>query len=245
MHRFVQATAGAVTAVAMIAFPLARRASPARRAISDVVVTGLAVATTAATAARWGPARTAVAAAATASGTGLVERVGTATGVPFGRYHYTGRLRPSVAGVPVVVSTAWWAMAVPARETAHAALGRHSNGVTRIGVGAAALTAWDLFLDPQMTAEGFWRWPGGGRYRGIPVGNFAGWFLTASAVMGILELALPTTEPEPSLVAEYAVMGVMETVGFGAFFGDRVVALVGGTAMVPLAAAAIRRLTRG
>ena len=32
-------------------------------------------------------------------------------------------------------------------------------------------------------------------------------------------------------------MGVMETVGFAAFFGDRLVAAVGGTAMLPLAAA--------
>ena len=240
----MQAIAGGVTAAAMVAFPLARRGSARRRAISNVVVSGLAVTTTAATAARWGAPRTAVAAAAVASGTGLVERVGTATGVPFGRYHYTGRLRPVVAGVPAVVPMAWWAMAVPARETARAVLGNHSTATARIVVGAAALTAWDLFLDPQMTAEGFWRWRGGGGYRGIPLINFAGWFVTGLAVMGLLELVLPATEPDPTLVAEYAVMGVMETVGFGAFFGDRLVALVGGTAMVPLAARAVWRVTR-
>ena len=197
MLRRVQAIAGGVTAAAMVAFPLARRGSARRRAISNVVVSGLAVTTTAATAARWGAPRTAVAAAAVASGTGLVERVGTATGVPFGRYHYTGRLRPVVAGVPAVVPMAWWAMAVPARETAHAALGRHSSVASRIVVGAAALTAWDLFLDPQMTAEGFWRWRGGGGYRGIPLINFAGWFVTGLGVMAVLELVLPATEPTP------------------------------------------------
>ena len=175
----------------------------------------------------------------TAAGTGLVERIGTSTGVPFGRYRYTGRLRPVVAGVPAVVPMAWWAMAVPARETAHAALGRRSTAATRIVAGAAALTAWDLFLDPQMTAEGFWRWPGGGGYRGIPLINFAGWFVTGLAVMGLLELVLPAAAPDPVLVAEYAAMGAMETVGFGAFFGDRVVALVGGAAMLPLAARAV------
>ena len=40
MRRVVQATAGGLTAAAMIAFPLARRGSAARRAISDVVVAG-------------------------------------------------------------------------------------------------------------------------------------------------------------------------------------------------------------
>ncbi len=53
----------------------------------------------------------------------MVERVGTTTGWPFGRYTYTGRLRPAVAGVPIVVPAAWWAMALPAREVAHAVLG--------------------------------------------------------------------------------------------------------------------------
>jgi putative membrane protein len=245
MRRVVQATAGGLTAAAMIAFPLARRGSVARRVISDVVVTGLAAATTAAATTRWGPARTAVAALVTASGTGLVERVGTSTGVPFGRYLYSGRLRPVLGGVPAIVPAAWWAMAVPARETAHAALGRRSCAATRIVVGAAALTAWDLFLDPQMTAEGFWCWATGGRYRGIPLANFAGWFLTGLAVMGVLELALPVTERDPVLVAEYAVMGLMETVGFGAFFGDRLVALIGGLGMLPIAATAVARVARG
>ena len=38
---------------------------------------------------------------------------------------------------------------------------------------------------------------------------------------------------------------VMETVGFAAFFGDRVVAAVGGAAMLPLAAAGVAGIARG
>ena len=34
-------------------------------------------------------------------------------------------------------------------------------------------------------------------------------------------------------------MAVMETVGFAAFFGDRLVAVVGGAAMLPIAAGAV------
>jgi hypothetical protein len=37
-------------------------------------------------------------------------------------------------------------------------------------------------------------------------------------------------------------MATMETVGFAAFFRDRVVAAVGGAAMLPVAAAAVRRV---
>jgi uncharacterized membrane protein len=240
----------AVTAVAMIATPLARRGGPTRRALASVVVTGLCATTGAATNRLWGPRRTAGALGAIAVGTGLVERIGTATGVPFGGYAYTGRLRPHIGGVPVIVPLAWFAMAVPAREAAHAALADHSTPARRIIGGAAALTAWDLFLDPQMVGEGYWGWQRRGRYRGIPASNFLGWFLTALGVMAVLEMALPVGDrqaadgasPDAVLVGEYATMAVMETLGFAAFFKDRVVAAVGGTAMLPIAAAAVRGL---
>ena len=42
----------------------------------------------------------------------------------------------------------------------------------RVALAAGALTAWDVFLDPRMAREGYWSWPGGGRYEGIPASNF-------------------------------------------------------------------------
>ena len=238
--RLGEAIPAAITLAGMIATPLARRGGPVRRALSTVVVSGLFATTSAAAARRWGAPRTAIAAATTA-----VEHVGTATGRPFGAYGYTGALRPQVAGVPAIVPLAWFAMAVPARESAHAALAHHSTPARRIALGAVALTAWDLFLDPQMVGEGYWRWVRAGRYRGIPVTNYLGWLATSAAVMAALEVALPPDgEADRALVAEYGVMAGMETLGFAAFFRDRVVAVVGGAAMMPIAAAAARSLWR-
>ncbi len=57
--------------------------------------------------------------------------------------------------------------------------------------------------------------------------------------MAVLEVAVPPRRPDPVLVGEYAAMGVMETLGFAAFFRDRVVALVGGVGMLPLAVAGV------
>ena len=232
------AVAGCALA-AMIATPLARRGGSARAVLASAVVAGVATTTTLGAATRWGGRRAATAAGIVGVTTAWVERVGSTTGRPFGRYRYTGRLRPSVAGVPVVVPMAWWAMSLPARETAHAALRRRSSAPARVVAGAAALTAWDLFLDPQMTTEGYWRWTRRGRYRGIPLSNYAGWLLVGTAVMATLEAVLPPAAPDGSLVAEYAVMGVMESLGFLAFFRDPLVAAVGAAAMLPFAVAAV------
>jgi uncharacterized membrane protein len=118
--------------------------------LAPVVVAGLAGSTMAAAARRWGLPRAAAAGLTTGVGTAMVEHMGTTYGVPFGRYSYTGTLRPAARGVPAVVPLAWLAMAVPARETAHAALGPRSTRWRRVVAGSLCLTAWDLFLDPQM-----------------------------------------------------------------------------------------------
>jgi uncharacterized membrane protein len=237
----VGAAGFAIAAAATVASPLLRRGR--RRLASSAVVSGLAVTTGAAAVRRWGRPRALVAAATIAVATTAVERLGTTTGRPFGRYRYSGSLRPTLAGVPALVPLAWFAMSLPAREVAHSVLGRRSNPLRRIALGAVALTAWDLFLDPQMTAEGYWRWERPGRYRGIPLTNYAGWLATSLGLMAAMEvLTPPRGEGDRVLVGLYAWMAVMETVGFAAFFDDRLVAAVGGGAMVPLTAAAARRV---
>jgi uncharacterized membrane protein len=236
----------------MVATPLLPRGGTARRVLSTVVVVGSFATTTANAARRWGGPRAGAAATVTVVATTAVERVGTRTGLPFGRYSYTGALRPQVTGVPAIVPLAWFAMGLPAREAAHAALGSRSRPVPRVVLGAAALTAWDLFLDPQMVGEGYWVWVRRGLYRGIPLGNFAGWFVTSLGVMAALEVLLPpatyvdgSADADGALVGEYTFMGVMETIGFARFFRDPLVAAVGGLAMLPVAAAAIVGSVRG
>lgn len=260
----VRNAVGAVTLVAMVATPFGGR--PTRRKLAGLVVGGMATTTVATAAERWGVARATAAAGAVTAITGLVEGVGVRTGIPFGRYRYTGVLRPEIGGVPLLVPLAWFAMAVPARDTALATLDERAsrasrpapaNRWARIVAGAAALTAWDLFLDPQMVGEGYWAWARRGRYRGIPLTNYAGWFATGLAVMAVLEAILPvriddrgdgTDEVSSDLVVEYATMAVMETIAFAVFFRDRRVAAAGGAAMLPFAVAGlghIARRTRG
>ncbi len=91
-------------------------------------------------------------------------------------------------------------------------------------------------------------------YRGIPLSNYLGWFVTGLGVMAMLEALLPvgpddsaagTHAADPHLVGTYAYMATMETVGFARYFRDPLVAVVGGAAMIPLAATAVvRRLAQ-
>jgi putative membrane protein len=251
----IASAASVVTVAGMIATPLLPQGGRGRRILSSVVVAGMWATTAANAARRWGPTRTAAASATVGVTTGVVERVGTRTGRPFGRYGYTDALRPQIAHVPVIVPMAWFAMGLPSREAAHAALGRHSTAPRRIVAGSFAMTAWDLFLDPQMVGEGYWRWERVGRYRSIPASNFVGWFLTGLGIMALLEALLPigATSDETldtidsadvRLVSEYGYMSVMQTLGFARFFRDPLVAVVGGSAMLPVAITATTRLAK-
>ena len=224
----------------MIATPLRPRGR--RSLLASVVVTGLAATTFVAASRRWGTKRAVVAFGTIAISTLGIERLGAQTGKLFGEYHYSPILKPQIAGVPAIVPLAWFAMAVPARETAVAVDRRW-----RIPLGAALLTAWDLFLDPQMVGEGYWTWTRAGRYRGIPLSNYLGWLVTSLGVMTMLEATLPAGDTaDMALVGEYSWMAVMQTLGFAAFFNDPMVAAVGGSAMLPPAILALRKvLTRG
>jgi putative membrane protein len=248
----------AVTAAAMVATPLLAQRGSGRRVMSTVVVSGLFATTVERAIGRWGPLRAGLAAGSVAATTAAVERVGVRTGRLFGRYHYSNALQPQIGGVPVIVPMAWFAMAVPAREVAAAVLGERATPWSRSVLGAAALVAWDAFLDPQMTAEGYWEWEQHGAYRGIPLHNYLGWFVTGLGVMALVEVLIPVRRrlppgfintgaagADPVMVGQYSFMAVMETIGFAAFFKDRLVAVVGGAAMLPISGVAAVRLIRG
>ncbi len=114
------------------------------------------------------------------------ELVGVATGRPFGHYAYSGKLGPRVGGVPVAAAAAWAMMARPSWTVAGQIARRRP---ARVALAAGALTAWDVFLDPRMVREGYWTWPQGGRYEGVPASNYAGWLVTSAGVFALWALA--------------------------------------------------------
>lgn len=164
-----------------IAYPLVTGAGRDRVTVAIVVVFALASLSHAAV--RRGP-RFAVLLAVVAGGVGMgAELVGVATGWPFGGYGYTGMLGWQVGGVPLIIPLAWTMMAYPALVVARHITRRPALGVP---LAAWALTAWDLFLDPQMVADGQWAWAADGAYLGIPLSNYAGWLATSAVIVAVL-----------------------------------------------------------
>ena len=174
---------------AQIGYPLS--VGTTRDGVSIAVVVLLTGACAVHAAATRGPRWAAGLLVITAGGGLLVEAIGTATSLPFGTYTYaTGRLGPSLAGVPLLVGLAWTAGAYPAWCAAE----RVADGrrLPRMLLAATGLAGWDLYLDPQMVADGRWTWaPGFTSLPGlpeIPLSNYLGWALTAVAMAGALHL---------------------------------------------------------
>lgn len=126
-----------------------------------------------------------------------MEYLGSAYGLIFGHYDYTDNLGPKVLGkVPVIIPAAWFMMLYPAWSVADLLVTRRRDArgettaqhpiwpVARIFIAALAMTAWDLSLDPRMVADGNWVWRDGGAYFGVPLSNYAGWFITSALVYG-------------------------------------------------------------
>jgi putative membrane protein len=182
----------------------------------------------------WGGGQTLLTAGAVCLLAWSAEWLGSSTGFPFGGYDYTPVLQPQVLGVPLLIPLAWLMMLPPgwalgwllARHTAHSHYLSEGGGLgwrvrfAWAGASALAFSAWDLFLDPQMVAWGFWVWDAPGGYFGIPWVNYAGWLL----VSGLVTLAVsawvnPLRLPLGPLVAVYVITWLLQSIGQVFFWG--------------------------
>lgn len=153
----------------------------------------------------------------------LVERVGSTTGIPFGAYHYTEALAPLLGGVPLIIPVAWLMM-LPAAWGVAAAITGAQSGWRFVAVSAAAFTAWDFFLDPQMVHWGYWVWHEPGGYFGIPWVNFSGWLLASALITWLVR---PKPLPQAPLIAIYTITWLLQSVGQALFWNMPGPALVG------------------
>jgi len=191
----------------------------------------------------WGLRRTIITFVAVAIMTWLAEFIGSSTGLPFGDYSYTDILQPQFGHVPLIIPIAWFMMLpsswVVAQTTTQfdgkRTITQHLIFAT---ISALALTAWDLFLDPQMVSWNFWLWDHPVGYFGIPWINYFGWFITAFIVTMVIR---PSRLPASPLLIVYGVVWFLQSFGQFFFWDQQGPAIVGCIVMGFFLIVAIRR----
>ena len=120
-----------------------------------------------------------------------IETTGVVTGFPYGEFYYSNALGPKIAGtVPCTLPLSWVPLVIGALAAARPQ--KDGGRLWRplwVLMTVVLLVAIDGVLDPGAASLGFWTWPEGGVYYGVPLSNYAGWLLSstlASAVVLIL-----------------------------------------------------------
>lgn len=154
-----------------------------------------------------------------------IETTGVATGFPYGPFYYGDSLGPRVAGlVPYLLPLSWVPLVLGAVAATAPEEDRDStrHGVFWVLSAAVLLTLVDGVLDPGAASLGFWVWPEGGPYYGVPVSNYLGWLFSSSLAAAIL-LALGRRRwgkvPPPPGLLDSTLVAVAFWVGVDLFSG--------------------------
>jgi len=146
-----------------------------------------------------------------------IENVGVATGFPFGAYHFqASQFSLWVGRVPLLVGMLYFGVGLLCWLIAGILLEGRGDATLHPVIAAGLMVLWDLVMDPGFSTIGkVWVWHEGGAFFGVPLRNFAGWFLTTWIMFQLFALALrrmPESDGEPPrsalLAATLLYMGI-------------------------------------
>jgi putative membrane protein len=155
-----------------------------------------------------------------------IEAIGVTTGLPYGTFYYGDALGPRLVGiVPYLLPLSYAPLVVGAVAVAWGTRLRLLHVVH-----ATLLLVWiDAVLDPGAASLGFWVWPQGGVYYGVPLSNYAGWLLSgALATSLLLTTGWWSETPRPALL-DSATIATSFWTGVAILSGAVVPALLGVT----------------
>ena len=164
-----------------------------------------------------------------------IETTGVVTGFPYGPFDYGDALGPKVAGlVPYLLPLSWVPLVLGAVAATAPIVPENEYLSRRCGLwilyAAVLLTLVDGVLDPGAASLGFWVWPNGGPYYGVPVSNYFGWLFSSFVAAAIL-LALGRQRwmrvPPPPGLLDSALVAVAFWVGVDLFSGLLLPAVLG------------------
>ncbi len=118
-----------------------------------------------------------------------IELVGVRTGWPYGEFAYELALGPMLFGeVPLALPVFFFPILLNSYLLCLLLLGpRGRSLVVRLPATLAVVLTMDLVLDPGAVALGFWAWEDPGAYYGVPAINYAGWILSGSIALALIE----------------------------------------------------------
>lgn len=117
-----------------------------------------------------------------------IEGIGLATGWPYGEFAYLVDLGPMLAGVPLALPVFFLPLVVNSYLLVRLLLGHRANSrALRLPATILTVLAMDVVLDPGAVGLGFWTYAAGGAFYGVPLSNFAGWVLSATVAVLVLD----------------------------------------------------------
>lgn len=172
-----------------------------------------------------------------------IELTGVRTGLPYGEFEYLLDLGPMLFGlVPLALPVFFFPILLNSYLLVQLLLGPGDrSAVIRVPAALVVVLTMDLVLDPGAVALGFWGWTDPGAYYGVPAINYAGWVLSGTIALVLIELALRTDAVRTRL--EHCEFLLDDLVSFVLFWG-LVNAYFGNWVPVALAAALGAMLVR-
>ncbi|MDP8207105.1 MAG: carotenoid biosynthesis protein [Candidatus Electryonea clarkiae] len=132
-----------------------------------------------------------------------------------GGYQYDTRLGPALpGGLPVIIAVMWavinivifWAVSstlIALIKTANLSSVNDNKIIFDLifcTMGAAFAVIFDLVMDPVMTKGGLWSWKRKGKWHGIPLSNYFGWFISTFMVYFIYTRFFNLFDPKYFLI---------------------------------------------
>ena len=105
----------------------------------------------------------------------LLELLSLNTGIPFGKYVYTGELGPKIGQLPIFIPLLW------------ASLSFYSYRAGGKFLMPIFMVVLDLSFDPRYSGH-LWIWISKTQYFGDPWTNFLGWFITSVIIITLYSL---------------------------------------------------------
>ena len=120
----------------------------------------------------------------------VFEIIGVKTGYVFGKFMYIEDNCPGpiIIGVPFVIPIAWSGLLYMSINVSILILGLDINNIAELKnldviiISSTLITLLDFVLDPLAVNEGRWKWLKPGKYYGVPMKNYFGWFFNSTII---------------------------------------------------------------